>query len=127
VYRITFTTTPPAIGSTVSFSSEAGQQITRVTPVSGTFLDLGNGFNVVRNFPIATPTVTGATYQPPEFPAIDSANNAWIPLQTIYSPTGTTYPVPGLEKVSTTGGVTSYYSGTGTNTTTKIYTGANFY
>jgi hypothetical protein len=109
-------------------TSEAGEQITRVTPVSGTFLDLGNGFTVVRHFPITTPTVTGATYQPqPEFPAIDAANNAWIPLQTTYSPTGSGTPEPGLYKVSDTGGVTTYYSGTGTSTAAKIYTGANFY
>lgn len=119
-----------AIDSTgdLYLTSEAGQQITRVTPVSGTFLDLGNGFNVVRNFPITTPTVTGATFQPqPEFPAIDAADNAWIPLQTIYSPTGSPTPEPGLYKVSTTGGVTTYFSGTGTNTAAKIFTGANFY
>jgi hypothetical protein len=108
-------------------TSESGRQILRVTPTNG-FFGVFAGFYEENNFPIATPTVTGATYQPqPEFPAIDSTDHAWIPLQTIYSPTGTANPVPGLERVSTTGAVVGYYSGTGTNTTTKIYTGANFY
>jgi len=119
-----------AIDSTgdLYLTSEAGQQITRINPSTGGFLGIGNGFAVVRNFPIATPTVAGATFQPqPEFPAIDAANNAWIPLQTIYSPTGSATPEPGLYKISTTGAATTYFSGTGTNTGTKIFTGANFY
>ncbi|WP_158787331.1 hypothetical protein [Granulicella sp. L46] len=119
-----------AIDSTgdLYLTSESDQQITRVNPSTGGFLGLGNGFAVVRNFPITTPTVTGATFQPqPEFPAIDSADNAWIPLQTIYSPIGSPTPEPGLYKVSTTGAATTYFSGTGTSTGTKIFTGANFY
>jgi hypothetical protein len=119
-----------AIDSTgdLYLTSESGQQITRVNPNTGGFLGHGNGFAVVRNFPIPTPTVTGATFQPqPEFPAIDSADNAWIPLQTIFSPIGSATPEPGLYKISTTGAATTYFSGTGTNTGTKIFTGANFY
>jgi hypothetical protein len=109
-------------------TSEGGEQITRVNPSTGNFRGINNGFATERHFPIATPTVNGATFQPqPEFPAIDSANNAWIPIQTIYSNTGNATPQPGLYKVSTTGGVTAYYSGTGTNTAAKIFTGANFY
>jgi hypothetical protein len=108
-------------------TSEAGKQIERVTPNTGGFFGLGNGFAVDSQF--ATPTVNNATYQPqPEFPAVDSANNAWVPLQTIYSQVGSSTLEPGLYKVSTGGGTpVAYYSGTGTNTGTKIYTGAAFY
>ncbi|HSY36271.1 MAG TPA: hypothetical protein VK814_11015 [Acidobacteriaceae bacterium] len=119
-----------AIDSTgdLYLTSEAGQQITRVNPNTGGILGIGNGFATVRNFPIATPTVPGAAFQPqPEFPAIDAANNAWIPLQTIFSPIGSATPEPGLYKISATGTATTYFSGTGTNTATKIFTGANFY
>jgi hypothetical protein len=108
-------------------TSEAGEQISRYTPDTGGFLGLGNGFT--RDSRFATPTVHGATYQPqPEFPAIDSANNAWTPLQTIYSAVGSSTLEPGLYKASTAGGTpVAYYSGTGTNTAAKIYTGASFY
>ena len=108
-------------------TSEGGQQIIRLDPTANAFGGL-SGVTMVRNFPITTPSVTNAAHQPqPEFPAIDSTNHAWIPLQTTYSATGSATPEPGLYKVSTTGGVTTYYSGTGASTATKIYTGASFY
>ena len=109
-------------------TSEGGTSIMRVAGSTGFYGIFGEGFTEARGFPITTPTVTGAANQPqPELPAIDAANNAWIPLQTTYSETGSATPAPGLDKVSTTGVVTAYYSGTGTNTAAKIYTGANFY
>ncbi|MGA7156933.1 MAG: hypothetical protein WBY53_08815 [Acidobacteriaceae bacterium] len=104
-------------------TSETGREIMRVVPNLAVF---GSGFTEVnKTFPITTPG--GTPYEPqPEFPAIDSANDAWIPLQTISSGIGPA-SVAGLEKVSPTGTVTNYYSGTGTNTATQVYTGANFY
>jgi hypothetical protein len=109
-------------------TSESAEKIYRVTPVTGVILGLGGSYTVQANFPIATPTVTGATFQPqPEVPAVDSASNAWIPIQTTASQIGSATLEPGLDKVSTTGTVISYFSGTGTNTATKIFTGANFY
>jgi hypothetical protein len=116
-------------------TSEAGEQILRVEPTItsvdfGPFHlgDLFSGLTMVKNFPIHTPTITGAAFQPqPEFPAIDAANDAWIPIQTTASETGSATPTPGLEKISDTGAVTEYFSGTGANSTTQIFTGANFY
>lgn len=109
-------------------TSEQGTQITRVTPVTNGGFFGGNGFNVDNGFPISTPTVPGAANQPqPEFPAIDSANNAWIPIQTTYSSNASGAVTPGLYKVAPTGTFKSYYSGTGTSTGNKVYTGADFY
>lgn len=108
-------------------TSEAGDQISRYTPNTGGTFGFGNGFT--RDSRFTTPTVNRATYQPqPEFPAVDAADNAWVPLQTIYSQVGSSTLEPGLYKASTGGGTpVAYYSGTGTNTGTKIYTGAAFY
>jgi hypothetical protein len=108
-------------------TSEGSEQIIQLDPTTNVFGGL-SGVAMAKNFPIATPTVTNAAHQPqPEFPAIDSTNNAWIPLQTTFSQTGSATPEPGLYKVSPTGGVTTYYSGTGASTAAKIYTGASFY
>jgi hypothetical protein len=112
----------------VYLTSEAGNQISRFEPTNGVFGVLAAGFFVTSGFPIAGPTVSGAPFQPqPEFPAVDSANNAWVPIQTTYSALGSGTPTAGLYKVSSTGTTTTYFSGTGTSTTSKIYTGANFY
>jgi hypothetical protein len=105
-------------------TSEYQHQIAQVSPNYG--FTSNPGFT--SNFTIATPNPPGAAYQPqPEFPAIDKNNNAWIPIQTTLSSIANSAQTPGLYKVSNGGAVTSYYSGTGTSSTTKIYTGANFY